>query len=259
MRVRVSLQIQDMLSKMNAQLVRNSPVPIVPCEEYTHSDLIELLSTLHSVRDPDLESIYQSDDDNRRMQAGGVKTDELATLRAEWKAEAEMLTSSPDIAPVARDGRCYDAVMWWVHHVPAAAKQSLVSSGTLRRLPLMPIPDMPHAKDRLKAPPAVSDKIFHNFETSSACSACHAVGATTGNNESKNWPDSLSYNATGYGSFPFWDNTAPGCHYCNPSVSTPSTLIVKYSATLNSELLMHSRCGDMTWTGANGAPNSTAW
>ena len=74
------------------------------------------------------------------------------------------------------------------------------------------------------------------------------------NTESKIWPDSLSYNATAYGAFPFWDNTGPGCTYCDPSVSTPAKLSVKYSATLNSELLMHEHCGRMDWTGAAAAP-----
>ena len=89
------------------------------------------------------------------------------------------------------------------------------------------------------------------------CSACHASGATAGNTESKVWPESLSYNATGYGAFPFWDNTGPGCTYCNPAISPGQKISVKYSAALNSEMLLHTKCGDMSWTGAKNAPNAT--
>ena len=51
-------------------------------------------------------------DDNRRMQAGGKKTDDLTLLRQEWQAEAALVSASPSLTAVARDGRCYDAVMW---------------------------------------------------------------------------------------------------------------------------------------------------
>jgi len=122
----------------------------------------------------------------------------------------------------------------------------------------MPVPDLPHSQGAIaakdEATAAAATKIFGNYQASVGCSACHAAGATQANTESKIWPDSLSYNATGYGAFPFWDNTGAGCTACDPSVDTASRLSVKYSATLNSELLMHSACGSMSWTGDANAP-----
>ena len=251
--------IKDMLAKMNTQLQRVAPVPTAACEDFSHAQLVSLLETLHAERNPEFEAIYRTDDDNRRMQAGGVKTDDIVALRREWDAEKATLAANPSLHAVARDGRCYDAVMWWVHHVPSDAKQKLATTGAVARLPLMPLPELPHSKAAAAqtASRGATNKVFDNYKASTGCAACHAAGATAGNTEAKEWPASLSYNATGYGAFPFWDNTGAGCTYCNPSVSTAAKLSVKYSATLNSELLMHSNCGDMSWTGSSSAPKNS--
>ena len=74
----------------------------------------------------------------------------------------------------------------------------------------------------------------------STCSSCHSnKDVVKANTEAKAWPMSLSYNATAFGAFPFWDNTGPGCTYCNPAVDNAARLSVIYDADLNSELLMH--------------------
>jgi hypothetical protein len=103
------------------------------------------------VRDSAVQAIYAEADDNRQLQAGSVKTDDLTRMRQEWRDEAALVAARPSLAVVARDAKCYDAVMWWVHHVTAAAKKELISAGHLTRLPLMPVPDLPHSQGAIAA------------------------------------------------------------------------------------------------------------
>jgi len=34
------------------------------------------------------------------------------------------VAENPSLAALARDARCYDAVLWWTHHVPEERKPS---------------------------------------------------------------------------------------------------------------------------------------
>jgi hypothetical protein len=100
--------------------------------------------------------------------------------------------------------------------------------------------------------------VLQSYSQGIGCAQCHASGQTANNKVSKVWPEQLSYNATAYGAFPFWDNSGPGCEWCDPALGAGQKIMVKYSAKLNSEMLLHSSCGNMGWTGAKGAPNKTA-
>jgi len=77
------------------------------------------------------------------------------------------------------------------------------------------------------------------------------------NTEYVEWPKELTYSATAHGAFPFWDNGGAGCSHCDPSIDASAQLKVRYSATIRSEILLHSNCGDMTWTGSSDAPNKS--
>ena len=106
--------ISDMLQKMNTQLRKNAPaaLPTAACDAFSHAEIISVLTTLHTARDHALQAVYVASDDNRRLQAGGHKTDDSSSLHQEWMAETQLIVANPSLAPVLRDGRCYDAVMW---------------------------------------------------------------------------------------------------------------------------------------------------
>merc|ERR1711988_1388316 len=89
------------------------------------------------------------------------------------------------------------------------------------------------------------------------CDTAHASQTKANNDKYVEWPEELTYSAIGHGAFPFWDNGGPGCSHCDPSVSGNAPLKVQFSAKLNSEILMHSKCGDMTWTGSSNAPKNS--
>jgi len=91
-----------------------------------------------------------------------------------------------------------------------------------------------------------------------ACDEAQAKQSKATNNEYVEWPDEVTYTATGFGNFPFWDNSATaGCGSCDHKIDAPSQVKTLYSSKLNSEILMHSSCGDMSWTGASNAPNKS--
>jgi len=148
------------------------------------------------------------------------------------------------------------AVMWMVHHIADASKNVLKTQHTL---PLLPVRDTAHQQSDFAgaAPKSVVKRVYEGYYTGIGCSSAHASGQTALNSESTVWPDEVLYAATGHGAFPFWDNGGPGCSHCDPSVDNSADLKVKWSSKLNSENLMHSSCGDMSWTGYSNAPNKS--
>merc|ERR1719453_745566 len=117
----IGSSIPAMLAKMNKQLTRAAPtgMNLRPCEEWSLDDLTSLLTQLHQARDPAFDEIYHSTADNRRMRAGATSSSQLEELAQAWAADEEAaVLHGEELISVARDSRCYDAVMWWVHHVP---------------------------------------------------------------------------------------------------------------------------------------------
>lgn len=251
-----------MVAALNRALRRQAAAgggaPVAPCESFTAGALADTLKILLAARDERFDLIYRAASDNRRL-----RLDSAAAYVARWAEEEAAVSGFAPLEEAVRDARCHDAVMWWVHHVAAEKKEEL---GALVTLPLLPATagkgprtrnTLARAARALGAPEAAGALAYETYEVSITCNACHASGQQALNSESTIWPDELSYTATGYGAFPFWDNTGAGCTYCDPSIDNASTLMVKYSATLNHELLMHSRCGDMSWTGDANAPNGS--
>lgn len=241
----------NMVAKVNAHLSA-SAFRVRACENFTVPELVELQRYLHARRDPALEAVYAAARDNRRMAAFGARATAAADLEALWAAESGLLAQHPELARVSRDAKCHEAVMWMVHHLTQEAQAAVRD---LLWLPLLPVGEM-HGEHDHSASPAV-DQVLGAYRVATGCAACHASGSGSGNTEAAEWPAELTYSATAHGAFPFWDNSGPGCSECNPSVSTAAQLKVKYSATLNSEVLMHSNCGDMSWTGGAGAPKNS--
>lgn len=252
--------VKHMYEQMNTALHSTSGLSTRPCAEWSFDDLTNILELVFTMRNPDFEKIYRKTDDNRRLQANGVYSETFEDLKAVWEQEAGVLAENPSLHDVSRDGRCHDAVMWFTHHLTADRKEELISSGDFT-LPLMPDHlDLPHSKSHHEksANRSAVDLVFESYATSTSCAMCHASGSVVSTNtESTSWPASLSYTGTGYGNFPFWDNTGPGCSYCDGAIAPSSDIEVHYDSTINSEILMHSSCSDMSWTGDANAPNSS--
>jgi len=240
-----------MTVKLNAALRAMKDANVKPCDDFTVSDLISLQRKLYEARDPALEAIYVASNDNgRRLAAFGQHTSDLKQLEQLWAHEMEALQVYPKLISVSRDTKCHEAVMWFVHHIPQRMQTKLRKDLIL---PLLPEREQTEVSE-------VAQEAFKKVSGPPGglgCSSAHAKSSTAHNTKYKQWPEELTYSATGHGAFPFWDNGGPGCSHCDPSVSNSAELKVMYSDKLRTELLMHASCGDMTWTGSSKAPKKS--
>jgi len=237
----------DMAVKLNAALMAMKGVSVKACDKFSVEDLVELQRRLHQARDPALEAIYRETGDlGRRMGAFGKYSDDLDDLEGFWAEEIKTLEEHPQLREISRDRKCHEAILWMVHHIPQSVQEEL------RKQLILPL--LPEREWR------VAENVPSNVFPPSGglgCDSAHAKQTTTKNTEYVQWPEELTYTATGHGAFPFWDNGGPGCSHCDPSVSNSAQLKVRYSAKLGSEIIMHESCGDMSWTGSSSAPKKS--
>jgi hypothetical protein len=236
-----------MTKKLNAALKAMKDVKLKACDEFGVEELITLQTKLHESREPMLEALYrQHGDEGRRMGAFGVLTDDLTELKDLWAKELEVLKNRPELIDVSRDTKCHESIMWMVHHVPQTVQAELRKELTL---PLLP--------ERARHEVANSPVGVAGPSSGIGCDKAHASQSTAVNNKFVEWPEELTYTASAHGAFPFWDKGGPGCSTCDPSVNGTATLKVRYSSKFNAEILMHSSCGSMSWTGAADYPDKS--
>ena len=106
-----------------------------PCEHFRVSELIDIQRVLFAARDPALESIYAAAGDARRLGTFGAQADDVVQLEQLWAEELALLADAPHLHGAARDAKCYEAAMWFAHHVPAAARADVVQVIALPELP----------------------------------------------------------------------------------------------------------------------------
>ena len=135
-----------------------------PCHEWSVQELQELQSALLQHRDESLDGIYREASDTRAMLR------EEAEYPSHWAEITEAAKSHPNIIKMQRDGHCQEAVMWWTHHVPEAAKSNLQHL-TLPTLPVVAWrePSAEEGDDAMKVYRA-------HYHPSSTCLACHSGG-----------------------------------------------------------------------------------
>jgi len=118
---------------LNGHMVRTFP-NTKPCEEWTVEELQAYQSDLYHYREPHFDAVYQNVSDNRRM-----LHDTLEAYQAQWSAVNELVKGHSHLKDMQRDGHCHEAVMWLVHHVPAAEQQTVFA--TQKMAPLLPLTD----------------------------------------------------------------------------------------------------------------------
>jgi hypothetical protein len=237
-----------MTMKLNAALRVMKDVKLKDCDDFSVEELIALQRRLHRAREPALEAVYKKlHDDGRRMSVFGVFAEDMQEIEKLWAKELDALKTDPALVNATRDRKCHEAIMWFVHHVPQVTQAKLRQEITLPLLPQRKRYEVTNSSKGEGFPPSGG----------LGCDTAHATQSAVKNDKYVEWPEELTYSALGHGAFPFWDNGGPGCSHCDPSVSSGAQLKVRYSAKLNSEILMHANCGDMTWTGSSGAPNKS--
>lgn len=93
-----------------------------PCNEWTAKELQDYQAQLYQSRHHDFDGIYQNSTDNRRFRHGS-----LDAHKQQWEASNALVEEHRHLKDMHRDGHCHEAVMWLVHHVPAAEQQAVFS------------------------------------------------------------------------------------------------------------------------------------
>lgn len=101
------------------------------CEDWTAEELQSYQTKLYSYRHAEFDSIYSSTSDNRRM-----RHDSLDGHQQQWSNLNDLVSRNEHLKEMHRDGHCHEAVMWLVHHVPAAEQQTVFARQAAPLLPL---------------------------------------------------------------------------------------------------------------------------
>merc|ERR1740138_929775 len=91
-----------------------------PCSEWSAEELQNYQAKLYGHRHLDLDAIYGNVSDNRRMRLSS-----LEAHQDHWTSTNRQVDGLPHLKEMHRDGHCHEAVMWLVHHVPAAEQQTV--------------------------------------------------------------------------------------------------------------------------------------
>merc|ERR1712137_819370 len=131
------------------------------CEDFTVQELQQMQITLFMLRDPELNDVYHNTQDSRRMKA------DINAMAKEWEELNAESAKDPELARMHRDGHCHEAVMWYVHHLPRAAKAAIKDKAALPLLSMMRhdlAMQKPHAMQLQRA-----------YEEKVSCASCHSA------------------------------------------------------------------------------------
>lgn len=218
---------------LNGHLMRgplNTP-RIAACEDFSLAELEEVAQTLLCHRDDKLLAHYTDDARSPRHAAHD-------SLKLEFEAARQLVSEHPKASDVLRHGLCHELVMQWVHHLSTHGRSKLRENSSFV-LPLLPEKDVDTEMALL--PIEVATQVSMRLEKQVTCQIGHAAkkekrGVWEG---FPHWPYEVTYNASGYGPYPFW--TLGGGS--GGALSGPGTDIQTWwSAVENAERLDHASC-----------------
>mmetsp|Transcript_59482 Transcript_59482/g.191387 ORF Transcript_59482/g.191387 Transcript_59482/m.191387 type:complete len:578 (-) Transcript_59482:138-1871(-) len=151
----------SMSSTLNGHLRKMFP-HTKPCSEWTAEELQGLQERLYSYRHGELDGIYAGTSDSRRMVFGS-----LEGHRQHWAQMNEHARLHPHLQEMHRDGHCHEAVMWLVHHVPAAEQQTTFARAAV---PLLSAKRHACAAGAAGAPA----ELCRGYRAKISCADCHS-------------------------------------------------------------------------------------
>lgn len=149
----------SMSQTLNTYLTRHAPNS-KNCDAWTVEELQELQMQLLMLRDPNLNDLYHETDDNRKM------SKDIEEIVQQWNELNVLAATDPDLARAHRDGHCHEAVMWYVHHLPEAMKNTLKDEISLPLLTSM--------RHSLKVEAQHGPLVHRAYEEKVSCASCHS-------------------------------------------------------------------------------------
>jgi len=152
----------EAFARMNKVLLRDG-VRTAACDTMDHGALNGVFRRLHALRAPELDAIFKGAEDRRALHY-----DTLEYKDTLWDREAGLAAADAAHAAggraynVTRDGKCAEAVMLYIHHLPAAARAQLAREADFA-LPLMPVALAPEEEQTAE------------YSRQTGCAACHVA------------------------------------------------------------------------------------
>lgn len=159
---------ENMSRTLNTWLAKHSSTTR-ECDLWAIEELQRLQLHMLLLRDPQLDGIYHSTKDNRRLRKNA------SDLSAEWEELNALAEKEPALRRARRDGLCHEAVMWYVHHVPEDLKAELKDQVALPLLSYVRH-DLEAVSTAIAAESApAAAKVMRAYEEHVTCSSCHAL------------------------------------------------------------------------------------
>jgi hypothetical protein len=151
---------ESMSSLLNKWMLKEAPNSR-SCDEFSVEELQRLQIMLFMLRDPQLNTVYDSSADARRM------PHDIEVMSKEWESLNAEAARDPELARMHRDGHCHETVMWYVHHLPQSLKAVIKDQAALPLLSKMRhdiLASKPHAV-----------RIHRAYEEKVSCASCHSA------------------------------------------------------------------------------------
>jgi hypothetical protein len=147
---------------LNGHLVKIFP-HTRQCKDWSVEELQEFQEELYKYRHHNFDELYNATSDNRRMRFAS-----LEEHRSHWKSLNAIAIKLGQLKDMHRDGHCHEAVMWLIHHVPAADQHSVFGR--------KPVPLLSTRKHTCKDN-AVGDEqvLCKAHEALMSCAECHSA------------------------------------------------------------------------------------
>jgi len=209
------------------------------CDSFTIEELANLEHFLHCQASDDLT--YEKEDGR----AGQYES--AADLQHKVKDELDYIKKYPEVTNAIRDGKCASVARAWVHHITDSTRAEIRKKNVT--MPLLASHGLADHLPMLKK--NGHTKFFQQLRAAITCEAGHlATKKPSGQWKGfPDWPDEVTYNASGYGPYPFWHGPGGG----RGSLTVGSPVQTWWSALKNAERLDHNgKCVLSDLGGVNG-------
>jgi len=152
-------------SVLNGHLLR-SERHVVACEDWTPQELQTFMGQIEGHRSPELQAIYESAHDRRRMTVAGGYV-------SHWRRLNELVEANPHLAAPLRDAHCREAVMWWTHHLADEKRVELRAHNLA--VPLLPLGEKKPCGSGSGS--AGEEEVCLHVEQANSCDWCHSTQA----------------------------------------------------------------------------------
>jgi hypothetical protein len=242
---------QDIAQTLNGAMAH---LNTEPCENFSIEQLNDLKSTLFAARSEALNELYP-DDDSRRILS------DLGAHQEAWETDLIHSLESDDMHAKVRDGKCAEAVMWFIHHLGEDSREEILQLSALPRLP-----EVAHPAPERGAPGHHHDQ-HRRYLQQTGCAGGHALWNSKdyenyewGEGKEHHWPSwpaEWSFEAKWQGGF----HVSNGGFMTGADLSSSADSIKvtgHYNAHLGVQTLKHELC-DFSDYGVREKKECTHW